>query len=236
MQYQPRSALAVLGVLILGGCADFRVQPLDGPIVVASRAPKTAPLFASSTGRRTDGMPLVVISYGNGSPADSSGHGLRDIADEIRRRYPGQEVITRGWDDEDSILLTLQRHRGPIMLVGHSYGGSRSVELASRLGRTVDCLILLDPVVQGHFGFAPPGRFFQIPDSVNHAICYYRPLGGWPASFPILNPRHATDNRPRNIEHNEFCSSAEVRRSILDWVGANAASGVALATGTQGDP
>jgi pimeloyl-ACP methyl ester carboxylesterase len=161
------------------------------------------------------GRLLLVFTYGKGCPGDGPGNGLRDIADTIRSQYPDQEVITRGCDDEDGIEQTLQDHRGPIAMVGHSFGGCRSLEMAARLRRSVDCLILLDPVPCNDWAFRHAGLYFQLPANIAKAVCYYRPAWFFPISYPILNPLTPSDNRLRQWGHNAFCSDAEVRQCIL---------------------
>lgn len=168
-------------------------------------------------------MPLVVFTYGNGCPGTGSGNGLREVAEEIRGRLDCQ-VITRGCDDRDDIVGTIQKHAGPVILVGHSFGGGDSVKLAGELHRPVDGLVLLDPVARGNWGFSPGGKHFTVPESVKRAFCYYRPGASWPASFPIINPAAAFENHPKRIGHNDFCSDGEVRRCIL-----------ALAAGAKGE-
>ena len=69
-------------------------------------------------------------------------------------------------------------------------------------------------------------------DSVRKAICYYRPAASWPASFPIVNPTTSYENRPRKMGHNDFCSSSEVRRCIVELA---AAARVEPGTGVTGE-
>lgn len=167
--------------------------------------------------------PLVVFTYGNGCPGTGSGNGLREVAEEIRGRLDCR-VITRGCDDRDDIVGTIRKHAGPVILVGHSFGGGDSVKLAGELHRPVDGLVLLDPVARGNWGFSPGGQHFRVPESVKRAFCYYRPGASWPASFPIVNPAPGFENHPRRMGHNDFCSDGEVRRCIL-----------AMAAGAKGE-
>lgn len=164
---------------------------------------------------------LVVFTYGKLCAGDGPGNGLRDVADQIRREHKDQTVITRGWDDDDGIEQTIRNHRGPVTLIGHSFGGCRSVELATRTGRSIDHLIILDPVPCDDWAIRHGGKYFQIPATVRDAVCYYRPAGFWPISYPINNPKSAGANRMRDLGHAEFCANPEVRSTILGAVAAD---------------
>ena len=188
-----------LATILLTGCTVTQ-QPIT--------------LLPSGSGT-PDGSLLVVFTFGKGCPGDGAGNGLRGVADTIRVQYPGQQVITRGCDDEDGIEQTLQNHRGPIAMVGHSFGGCRSLEMAARLRRPVDWLILLDPVPYNDWAFRHAGLYFQLPTNIAKAVCYYRPAWLFPISYPILNPLTPSDNRLRSWGHNAFCADPEVRQCIL---------------------
>jgi len=88
--------------------------------------------------------------------------------------------------------------------------------VAERVGRPIDALILLDPVPSGDWGIRHEGKYFQIPSNVREAVCYHRPPGFWPLSYPILNPASAGSNNMRRIGHADFGSSMEVHRTILE--------------------
>lgn len=199
------SALLVCACLIVSGCS---ITPLGGASIIA-------PIPSGP-----QKSPLVVFTYGHGNPGSGSGQGLRDVADEIRRRDPASHVITRGCDDDDSIASIVNNYRGPVVLIGHSYGGDETVKLARRVHRSIEGVVLLDPVARGAWGFPPGGQHFRIPESVQRAICFYRPGSDWPVSYPIINPTVSYENRPRRIGHNAFCSNSEVRRCILEMASA----------------
>ena len=203
--------------------ASTPMAPLNHslPSPIAGALPSILKPGATSVGSISPptGRLLLVFTYGKGCPGDGPGNGLRDIADTIRSQYPGQEVITRGCDDEDGIEQTLQNHRGPVAMVGHSFGGCRSLEMAARLRRSVDWLILLDPVPYNDWAFRHAGLYFQLPANIGKAVCFYRPAWVFPISYPILNPQSPSDNRLRRWGHNAFCSDAEVRQCILGMCG-----------------
>jgi pimeloyl-ACP methyl ester carboxylesterase len=159
---------------------------------------------------------LVVMTYGYGCSGPGPGNGLRALAEVIRSRYPGQHVITRSWNDDDDILLTVEKFPGRIVLIGHSFGGCRSIELAEQLHRPVDSLILLDPVPCHDWAFRHAGKYFTVPAQVKSSVCYYRPASIFPVSYPILNPSAPGDNRQRRIGHAALCRDPEVQKCILD--------------------
>jgi pimeloyl-ACP methyl ester carboxylesterase len=220
----------LVSIVALTGCTATQQRMALLPADFAAEAGKTKsppiqttmlpsilkPLAVPGGGIATPSGPLLLVfTYGKGCPGDGPGNGLRDVADAIRVQYPGQQVITRGCDDEDGIEKALQNHRGPIAMVGHSFGGCRSLEMAARLRRSVDWLILLDPVPYNDWAFRHAGLYFQIPANIAKAVCFYRPAWVFPISYPIQNPLSPSDNRLRRWGHNAFCSDAEVRQCIL---------------------
>ena len=131
----------------------------------------------------------------------------------LRKKYPSNRVITRGWDDDDNIARTIEAHRGPVALIGHSFGGCRMIELTEHLRRKIEYLIVLDPVPCDSWAFPKGG--FRLPPQALTAICFYRPAGFFPFSCPLLAAPPET-NRMRHLGHSEFCSNTEVHRCILD--------------------
>jgi pimeloyl-ACP methyl ester carboxylesterase len=210
-------SLSMAGLL---GCSDSVAPPYlgtqghgaDGRVEKdESSASLTRP-----TATEHAGPLLVVFTYGNWCSADGWGYGLRDVSDAIREQFPKQRVITRVWDDADHIDQTIEQHHGPVAMIGHSFGGSRSIEIAAKLHRQVDWLILLDPVPADDWAIRRAGQYFNVPATVHGAICYYRAPGLWPLSYSILNPAISTDNRLRDWGHFAFCDADEVRRCILE--------------------
>ncbi|HSI33434.1 MAG: alpha/beta fold hydrolase [Phycisphaerae bacterium] len=208
--------------------ARHGLRAFDGRAVPATpAAPATAnraakadtvptPAYASSSS-----LPgtLVVFNYGAGCSATSAGNGLRDVADAIKKRFAHNmvNVITRAWNDDDGIEQIVQNHRGPVVLIGHSFGGWKTLDLASRVTRKVDSMILLDPVpLPFHTALmSKDGSHFKQPTNVVNSVCFYRPGGVFPTAYPIANASMVGDNRPRDIGHSDFCSNAEVAQHIL---------------------
>lgn len=205
-------AFAPIFLALLSGCMgpDFVRQSFAAPRPVPRAA--TMPQYAASA---RSGPLLVVMTYGFGCAGTGPGNGLRDVANEIRRLHPEQQVITRGWNDDDNIELTVRNHAGPVALIGHSFGGSKSVEITAHAGRPVDWLVLLDPVPSDDWGMRHSGKYFEIPPSVQNAACFVRSSGGWPISYPIVNPITPADNRLRDIGHSAICADSEVRDYVL---------------------
>jgi pimeloyl-ACP methyl ester carboxylesterase len=201
--------LALTSPSTLVGCAR---GPAKTPLRLTRISP-SLPLLARKA--VTPEPPLIVITYGNGCTATGPGNGLRDLAELIRRDYPNLRVITRGCNDRDDIAETVEDHPGPVVLIGHSFGGCRSIELAAQLRRPVDSLILLDPVPCEDWAFRHADRYFQIPASIKSAICFYHPHC-WPVSYPMLNPPSPDGNRMRYIGHSAFCRDSEIWKCVLD--------------------
>jgi pimeloyl-ACP methyl ester carboxylesterase len=196
-------ALALLGTLGLGGCGDLVPAPL---------APKYAAIIPATA---QDNRLLVVFTYGFGCAADGRGNGLRDMAETVHQRFPAARVITRAWNDDDDIVMKIEMHRGPVVLVGHSFGGCRSIEITEQLHRGVDGLILLDPVPFHDWAIRHAGKYFDLPLQTRSAVCYYRPEAIWPVSYPLAHPTRTWENRPRELGHSAFCDNVEVLNNIL---------------------
>ncbi|HYE18326.1 MAG TPA: alpha/beta fold hydrolase [Tepidisphaeraceae bacterium] len=201
---------------------DGRAVPVTPAPATANQAAKlpadtvAAPAYASSSS-----LPgtLVVFNYGAGCSSTSWGNGLRDVANAIKQRFASNmvNVITRAWNDNDGIEQIVQNHRGPVVLIGHSFGGWKTLDLASKLTRKVDSMILLDPVpLPFHTALmSKDGSHFKQPTNVVNSVCFYRPGGVFPTAYPIANASMVGDNRPRDIGHSDFCSSPEVAQHIL---------------------
>jgi len=207
-------AFAPIWLALLSGCANIEIHAAVRQ-TLATRRPIPPGAAQKPTAAAGNGPLLVVMTYGFGCAGSGPGNGLRDVADEIRRRHPEQEVITRGWNDNDDIELTIRNHPGPVALIGHSFGGSKSVEISTLTGRTVNWLVLLDPVPSNDWAIYHSGKYFEIPPTVLNAACFVRSGGGWPVSYPIVNPITPADNRVRSLGHSALCADAEVRDCVL---------------------
>lgn len=209
----------------LGGCGDVSVSSLAEKVTglkvtgqLTTMPGYISPLAAIPQRQVTaNATPLLVVfTYGNWCSAEGRGNGLRDIADAIRIRYPGERVITRAWNDQDGIEQTIESHEGPVALIGHSFGGCRTLEIAARLRRSVDWMILLDPVPCDNWSFRRPDQYFEAPANVRRAICFYRPATLWPVSYSLLHTSTNWVNRLRDWGHNDFCESSEVQQCIFN--------------------
>lgn len=188
---------------VMSGCGDWVPPPI---------APKFASILApDAQGKHM----LVVFTYGYGCSATGRGNGLRDMAEAVHNQFPTARVITRAWNDDDGIDKTVYSHNGPVILIGHSFGGCISFEIATRSKRQIDSLILLDPVPTSGEFFRHEGKYFETPSNVHYATCFYRPPGFFPISYPLMHPHSVADNRLRDLGHSEFCENAEVRQCIL---------------------
>ena len=198
--------LTVVIGLFAGGCAGPSIAYLVQPAL-------PLPVRAEAAGDASrEALVLVVMTYGFLCEGDGHGNGLRDVADAIRSRHPNARVITRGWNDADGIAATVAGHRGPVILVGHSFGGCRTVELAARVNRPIDAMVLLDPVPVEDWAFRKPGKYFETPANVAKVLCYHRPAGGWPTSYPIVTS--GAENHELHIGHGAFGYNDQVRTCI----------------------
>src|SRR5947208_1521488 len=94
-------AFAPILLALISGCANIEIHAAVSQSL-ATRRPVPPGVAETSAAART-GPLLVVMSYGFGCAGSGWGNGLRDVAEEIRRRHPEQQVITRGWNDNDDI-------------------------------------------------------------------------------------------------------------------------------------
>ena len=198
-------AVALLAALA-GGCAAPSVAYFVRPAPALPALPRGA-----TTG---EAPVLVVMTYGFGCEGSGHGNGLRDVAEAIRQRHPGSRVITRAWNDADTVAATIEAHEGPVVLVGHSFGGCRTVELAAGVRRPVEAIVLLDPVPCDDWAFRKEGKYFQTPATVGATYCFHRPAGGWPTSYPVVTP--GAVNHEMRIGHSEFGYDGQVRACIAD--------------------
>src|SRR5574340_592318 len=114
--------------------------------------------------------PIVLTTFGF-----TAGRGEHDpdFVDFIASIPGTQPAFASYKDNPDDFLSRLPDNQG-IILIGHSFGGNRSYQTALDLyrdGRSVDQLILLDPV---HY-FS--GDDYMIPSNVGHADCWTNPNG-----------------------------------------------------------
>src|SRR5689334_15653172 len=106
-------AFAPILLALLSGCAGIEIhaavrQTLTTPRPTPPASAAAPPSTTAAAPADRSGPLLVVMSYGFGCSGSGWGNGLRDLADEIRRRHPEQQVITRGWNDDDEIALTVR--------------------------------------------------------------------------------------------------------------------------------
>ena len=106
----------------------------------------------------------------------------------------------------------------PALLVGHSFGGGRCVELCHDLdaqGHAVGHLLLLDPVPRRGWG-AFDRTSFVLPDNVESAACFLRRRcwGLPPFSHPIRSASCPHTNRRVGLDHDGVAGRPEVRRHL----------------------
>jgi hypothetical protein len=100
--------------------------------------PKSAPIK----------KPAVLFIEGFSAFGISNGDGIKDMADN----YPGAKRFS--WDEKENIIEEIKKHAPdqPVIMVGHSFGGSSAIEIANELNtvkngfRSIDLLVSIDSV------------------------------------------------------------------------------------------
>jgi pimeloyl-ACP methyl ester carboxylesterase len=113
--------------------------------------------------------------------------GLRDfVGAQLLPRHPAAAVDYFHWRDDVSAALRAAAATGkkPLILLGHSYGGSALVRAAAKTPDvSIDHLILLDPVPRwlwGQFQLTS----YRLSPNIKAATCLYNPWS-LPKSSPI---------------------------------------------------
>ena len=116
-------------------------------------------------------------------------------------QYSDVVFVPAAWNDPHFDLDTITTPR--LMLVGHSFGGYTSLGWAQGIRRSIDKMLLLDPVdPKGYWTWFPP---FDVPTTVASADCYVRfgPFLG-PISRPIRANRAGLANHDVWVAHQDF--------------------------------
>lgn len=107
----------------------------------------------------------------------------------------------------------------PLLVVGHSFGGSAAVDFCRTLARPVDHLLLLDPVPVRGWGVLN-FTAFVLPDNVRTAACYRRRrvFGVPPFSHPIRQAACPFQNHVAGLDHDGIVRRREVQTHLRDVV------------------
>lgn len=154
---------------------------------------------------------LIVFTYGLFESPTGKGLGLRPLGDSIQS---DDIVCTYHSYTEEDILAQIAKLEwsGKIMLVGHSLGGWRSIQLAKDFGLPIDHLVLLDPVPKD--GQSPFNKTdFKVPDNVLKTTCFLRKVLFFPYSSPVREGQNF-ENHYMDLSHTDFCSNPEVQDFI----------------------
>jgi fermentation-respiration switch protein FrsA (DUF1100 family) len=162
-------AALVAGVVLAGGSETRSQGGHHRRTAIPSRsAPEAAePAAVRAASRR----PVAYLFRGL---FDVNSLGMDDLAGKLRGRGIEASVYSHTqWEDLSERIIAQQRAglAGPIVLIGHSLGGSAAILLAGQLGRAgiaVDLLVPVDPVM------APP-----VPANVRRAVDYYQANNGY---------------------------------------------------------
>lgn len=101
-----------------------------------------------------------------------SGNFVRNgLINPLKAKYPVLDVEGHSWS-EDLWKTSVSRSNrgGPVIAIGHSFGGNAILKWATQYQGTIDLLLTLDPR-QFPFGFPIGG--FSVPKNVRLAVNFY---------------------------------------------------------------
>jgi hypothetical protein len=155
----------------------------------------------------------VAVCFGLNAPED--GNGLRDFVDILAFC----DVKCFRQDEKDKVIDFVAGHVGPLVLIGHSFGGSLVVDVANSIVRDIDYMVLIDPVSKGWawtFGISSCTNF-TIPNNVMDADCWRRSDFFGPPASKIINECSSYRNRDkvRSTSHASICHSELIRFFIF---------------------
>lgn len=130
------------------------------------------------------------------------------VRDWYNSRIPKADTLTYRHTDDVLAAIKFIQPTGPLVIIGHSFGGDKAVEVAAGFmldsDRKVDSLVLYDPVNRHEAGI-PNTKGYTIPNNVNSAVCYFRdPCNEAPFSGKITSwttPTTTAQNSPYEGDH-----------------------------------
>ena len=130
------------------------------------------------------------------------------LAERLAKKHARANLTWHSWWDtiDPEPLLG----PSPLILIGHSFGGSACLTLARQLarrGKTVDELLLLDPVPTSLKERWSSGKV-EVPENVKATRCIARTLRLYPRSKKARGAN--VKNETRWIGHDKFMSSREI--------------------------
>lgn len=204
MPFRPRPALlAGLGALALAGCAS---QPA-GDLATLARAPADA-----------KGRVILLRGWNDLSP------GIDPLAAKVRATGC-EAAVFRHSQWRDLIAPLAGPRRGPLILLGHSFGGDAALQLAAELGRAgvaVDLVVTLDPCWPPP---VPPGvrvcRNYYLSRGLRGVLPFFRGVSldlgansGAALTNLDLNGSHAELREP-DTDHFTLTTNPRVHAAIL---------------------
>lgn len=129
----------------------------------------------------SDPMGLVVVGYTGfmGASAPNPNLGIYQIVHKLPGKIPGR-IGYAEWDKVASAVGFINNelsedNNQPIILFGHSYGGTTAMGTVGALcGRNIDLLITIDPIRHGNLTNAKDTSSMQVSDNVLEAINYHQ--------------------------------------------------------------
>lgn len=160
---------------------------------------------------------LCAIIMGLGESSTGDLLGLRSFIDSMMLTTSQISLLTAAWDNPTELLeISLETHAyDRDILIGHSHGGHRAVEIASGMYGEVDddieCLIVLDPKppLFEHFpDFINWGYEYPVPERAKKCISIHGGFG-----CPFKSAPNVT-NIVLSIGHAQFPSDPTVQEVI----------------------
>lgn len=168
---------------------------------------------------------IVVFITGLWQNPEDDTIGFDELRNEIHSRFPKVYSFFTGYNKKDTqnVKNAIAQFDADIIIVGHSLGGERAVNLAKELETKVKHIFMLDPVA-GSLGFVP-SVFFRNYFFISNAIeadCYHRnPNFEAPYSRVIKNKSLNYRNHVKKIGHNDFARNNEIKNAIIKAIEAH---------------
>ena len=162
-------------------------------------------------------IPHIHFVYGFLESAKSDGHGLAAL--EKRMIDAGWTVGVSGYDGD--VVAAIKQNLPPftpLILVGHSFGGAKAVEVSAELP-PVEHLFLLNAVpYRFPWSFIPSPSAFKLPASVKAATAWWRKSWLPPWECPIRSASCPYANNVTKDSHSGICGDTVLQGQIFDVV------------------
>lgn len=130
----------------------------------------------------------------------------------LAREYPSANLTCHSW--REAIDANTLLSEAPLVLMGHSFGGSTAIWLAHELkkhNKPVDEMLLLDPVPT-QLAARWTTSVIDVPENVKQTACIIRQSRPYPRSKPARGLNVA--NEVCSIAHDDFLRKTEIVERI----------------------